>query len=104
MTRLLADELQARACRNLAKVKSFRELLQSTLDRYHKRVIDAAAVVAAMLEIKKDLEASASRAKLLGLSEEELGFYDAVAENYSTVDELESCPSGSARLLLRCIV
>ena len=57
LQRLLADEIELRASRNLSKAKSFRALLQGTLDRYHKRVIDAAAVVKAMLAIKKEIDA-----------------------------------------------
>ena len=85
LQRLLADEIELRASRNLSKAKSFRALLQGTLDRYHKRVIDAAAVVKAMLAIKKEIDATEAKAKALGLSEEEYAFYQAVQENASTV-------------------
>ena len=85
LQRLLADELTKRASKNLTKTQSFRELLEKTLDRYHKRIIDAAAVVQAMVQIRKDLETSDQRAAHLGLSEEELAFFDAVHENYATV-------------------
>jgi type I restriction enzyme R subunit len=85
LAKLLDDAIRSRAHRNLAKAKSFRELLQATLDRYHKRIIDAAAVIQKIVEIKNDIDADERRARLLGLSEEELGFYDAVHENYATV-------------------
>lgn len=78
LEKLIRDELTRRAARNLAKTKSFRELLEATLDRYHKRIIDAAAVVKAMAEIKKEMDADERRAKELGLSDEELAFYDSV--------------------------
>ena len=85
LTKLMSDEIRAKASKNLAKARSFRELLQTTLDRYHKRVIDAAAVVKAIVEMKKEMDADAKRTRLLGLSEEELAFYDAVYENYAKV-------------------
>ncbi|MCP4602385.1 MAG: type I restriction endonuclease subunit R [Proteobacteria bacterium] len=85
LAKLMGDEIRHKAARNLAKAKSFRELLQNTLDRYHKRVIDAATVVQTILEMKKEMDADARRTKLLGLSEEELAFYDAVHENYAKV-------------------
>lgn len=78
LEKLMRDEIVLRAARNLAKAKSFRELLEATLDRYHKRIIDAAAVVRAMVEMKKEFDADERRAKALGLSDEELAFYDAV--------------------------
>lgn len=85
LQKLLNDELQRRRKKNLAKAKTFRELLERTLQRYHQRVIDAAAVIQAMIQIRKDMDAEDKRAKKLGLSEEELAFYDAVAENAAKV-------------------
>ena len=85
LQKLLADELTRRAARNLAQTKSFRALLEATLARYHKRIIDAAAVVQAMVQIRKDMDATDKRVAELGLSEEELAFYDAVRDNYATV-------------------
>ncbi|MCC6322727.1 MAG: type I restriction endonuclease subunit R [Phycisphaerales bacterium] len=85
LEKLLADEIHTRAKGNLAKAKTFRELLEATLQKYHNRLIDAAAVIRAMLEIKKDMEASDQRAARLGLAEDELAFYDAVAANYENV-------------------
>ncbi len=89
LEKLLADEIHMRAKKNLAKAKTFRELLEATLQNYHNRLIDAAAVIRAMLEIKKDMEASDQRAAQLGLAEDELAFYDAVAANYENVYGVE---------------
>jgi type I restriction enzyme R subunit len=85
LQRLLADELTRRAARNLAQTKSFRALLEATLARYHKRIIDAAAVVEAMVQIRKDIDATNKRVAEVGLTEEELAFYDAVRDNYATI-------------------
>lgn len=85
LEKLLADEIHMRAKKNLAKAKTFRELLEATLQKYHNRLIDAAAVIRAMLEIKEDMEASDQRAAELGLAEDELAFYDAVAATYENV-------------------
>jgi type I restriction enzyme R subunit len=78
LERLLRDELQRRERQNLAKTRSFRELLDKTLQRYHARLIDAAAVVEAMVAIRKDMEKDESRGKALNLAPDELAFYDAV--------------------------
>ncbi|GMV39966.1 MAG: hypothetical protein AMXMBFR64_16820 [Myxococcales bacterium] len=85
LQKLLADELTRRMAHNIARTRSFRELLEATLERYHKRIIDAAAVVAAMVQIRKDLDATDARVAALGLTEEELAFYDAVHDNYAAV-------------------
>jgi type I restriction enzyme R subunit len=59
--------------------------LEKTLQKYHNRLIDAAAVVKAMLQIRQEMEESDRRAAELGLEAEELAFYDAVAANYDTI-------------------
>src|SRR5207249_4825935 len=89
LEKLVADEIQARQRRNLAKARSFRELLEKTLQKYHNRLIDAAAVVKAMLQIRQEMEESDRRAASLGLEEEELAFYDAIAANYDDVYGVE---------------
>ncbi|MGQ0545293.1 MAG: type I restriction enzyme endonuclease domain-containing protein [Betaproteobacteria bacterium] len=83
----IADELTRRAGRNPAKTRSFRELLEQTLERCHKRIIDAAAVVKAMVQIAKEMRADDKRAKELNLSEEELAFYDTVRARYKDVHD-----------------
>lgn len=85
LERLLADEIQWRERRNLAKAKSFKELLEKTLQKYHNRLIDAAAVIRAMIQIRQDMETDDKRAAELGLGQDELAFYDAVATNYDKV-------------------
>ncbi len=62
-----------------------RELLEQTLRNYHNRLIDAAAVIQAMIRIRQDIQADNRRAAELGLNEEELAFYDAVAEKYDDI-------------------
>lgn len=82
LEKLLADEIQMRERGNLAQARSFRALLEATLQKYHNRLIDAAAVIRAMVQIRRDMDAADQRAAALGLSTEELAFYDAVAAIY----------------------
>jgi type I restriction enzyme R subunit len=85
LEKLLHDEIVRRQKRNLAKSRSFRELLEKRLQEYHNRLIDAAAVVQAMIDIHREMQADDQRAAELGLSSEELAFYDSVAESYPDV-------------------
>lgn len=85
LEKLMKDEFKALARRNPARARSFRAILEETLKKYHSRLIDAAAVVKAMIEIRQQAEGDQRRARLLGLVDEELAFYDAVAENYANV-------------------
>lgn len=75
---LLSDEIRTHERRNLAEAKSLRALLEATIARYHNRLIDAAAVIAEMIELRKQLENQHRRAVDLGVTEEELAFYDAL--------------------------
>ncbi len=62
-------------------------MLETTLKKYHNRLIDAAAVVKAMLQIRQEMLDDERRAKQLNFADDELAFYDAVAVNYATVYE-----------------
>lgn len=85
LEKLMADELNRRRPSNLAKDRSFRELLEKTLQKYHNRLIDAAAVVKTLLAMKREMDEDERRAEELGLAPEEVAFYDAVAANHEAV-------------------
>jgi type I restriction enzyme R subunit len=85
LEKLIADEIQIRKKKNLAKAKSFKELLENTLKKYHNRLIDAAAVIRAMIRIREEMENDDRRTEELGLNEEELAFYDSVSKNYNDI-------------------
>ncbi|MBC8063329.1 MAG: DUF3387 domain-containing protein, partial [Chlorobia bacterium] len=85
LEQLMRDELTRMKARHGITVKSFQELLEATLRKYHNRLIDAAAVVNAMIDMRKQWEASRVRAEHLGLTEEELTFYDAVAQQQGSL-------------------
>lgn len=87
LQKLIEDEIQARRKKNLAKARSFQEMLEATLQRYHNRLIDAAAVVKALVQMRREWDTEDERAKALNLDAEELAFYDAVAANYATIYE-----------------
>ena len=92
LTKLLDDEIRHRERSNLAKYRSFRELLEKTLQRYNNRAIQAADVVRVLIQIKRDIDREARRTEQLNLSAEELAFYDAVAENVASLyDEKFLC-------------
>jgi type I restriction enzyme, R subunit len=85
LQRLLDDEIKRVLHKNQARARSFAELLRATLERYHNRLIDAAAVIREIIRIRDELRAEEQRAGALGLENDELAFYDAVAANLGTV-------------------
>ena len=92
LQKILADEIRVREKTNLAKYRSFKEMLEQNLQKYHNRAIQAADVVRVMIEIRKDMDNEAARSKTLNLSPEEIAFYDAVAVNAAKLfDEKTLC-------------
>ena len=92
LAKILADEIRVREKMNLAKYRSFKEMLEQTLQKYHNRAIQAADVVRVMLDIRKDIDNEAARSKALNLTPEEIAFYDAVAANVANLfDEKTLC-------------
>src|SRR4030095_3378116 len=89
LEKLLRDEIQFRQRKNLAQARSFRELLEETIRKYHNRLLDAAAVIQEIIKIRKEMESVDQRAKDLNLDSEEIAFYDAVSENYGQIYEMK---------------
>ena len=87
LQKLMFDEIRLRERKNLKKYRSFREMLEETLKKYHNRLVDAATVVTVLIQIRNNIDSDNKRAGELGLLEEELAFYDAVAENLEALYE-----------------
>ncbi len=83
LRRLLADEIKARSKANIVEATKFSERLDDTLRRYHNRAVDSLQVIEELIALAKDISAAHARSTELGLTTEELAFYDALAENGS---------------------
>ncbi|MCX7975094.1 MAG: type I restriction endonuclease subunit R [Candidatus Aminicenantes bacterium] len=83
--KLLNAEVQMRKSKNLVQSKSFAEMLQEAINRYQNRSIEALQVIEELIEIAREIRKSDNRGEILGLSEEELAFYDALETNDSAV-------------------
>jgi len=88
LRRLLSDEIKSRARRNVTQTRSFADKLEEAILRYQNRALTAAQVIAALIEIAKEVRAAAKRGETLGLSDDELAFYDALGVNDSAVQVL----------------
>tara|TARA_R110000851_G_scaffold77514_3_gene170529 strand:+ start:9784 stop:12702 length:2919 start_codon:yes stop_codon:yes gene_type:complete len=76
---ILKDEIKLRLHKNIKKYTSLREELEKVIDRYHANALDSYATIAELVERAKELQHEDERTKALGLSEEELAFYDILA-------------------------
>ena len=88
LRKLLEGEIKTRRRKNLVQARSFAEMLEQTIRRYQNRAIEAAQVIEELIALAKEMRAASSRGEVLGLSEEELAFYDALETNDSAVKVL----------------
>ncbi len=88
LERLLEGEIKTRFAGNVVQSKKFSELLADVVKRYQNRAIETAQVIEELIEMAKKFRAAASRGEELGLSDDEVRFYDALADNESAVREL----------------
>lgn len=86
LRKLLADEIKVRAKRNLVESRSLMEMLESSIKRYHNKVITAAEVIEDLIRLSKHIVEQDNVAKELGLTDYEYAFYTAVAENDSAME------------------
>ena len=88
LQKLLKGELAVRRRRNVVQARSFAEMLEQTVHRYANRAIEAAQVIEELIQLARDMREANARGEALGLSEEELAFYDALETNDSAVQVL----------------
>ncbi len=83
LRRLLADEIKAHARTNIVQSQKLSERLDETLRKYHNRVVDSLQVIEELIALANEIKAHSTKAAELGLSQEEVAFYEALAENGS---------------------
>ena len=88
LQKLLKGELAARRRKNVVQARSFAEMLEETLRRYQNRAVEAAQVIEELIELAREMREANARGDDLGLSEDELAFYDALETNDSAVQVL----------------
>jgi type I restriction enzyme R subunit len=88
LEKLLKDELKVRSKRNLVQSQLFSEKLKQTLNAYHNRAIATQEVIEELIKLAKEMDAAGKRGENLGLTDDEIAFYDALAANESAVQAM----------------
>jgi type I restriction enzyme R subunit len=83
LEKLLKDEIKERAKRNLVLAELLSEKLKKTLNAYHNRAIATHEVIEELISLAKEVDAANKRGEQLGLTSDEVAFYDALATNNS---------------------
>jgi type I restriction enzyme R subunit len=94
LRKLLAGEIRTRRRKNVVQSRSFLEMLENTLRKYQNRAIEAAQVIEELIGLARDMREASARGEALGLTEDEVAFYDALETNDSVAD----CPASSLSL------
>jgi len=88
LAKLLNDELKVRSKRNLVQSQLFSEKLKKTLNAYHNRAIATQEVIEELIRLAKEMDAASKRGADLGLTDDEVAFYDALAANDSAIQAM----------------
>jgi len=88
LKRLLNDELKNLKRKNIVQSRNFSEMLEKAMIRYQNRAIETAQVIEELIKLAKKMRESQKRGEELNLREDELAFYDALADNQSARDVL----------------
>lgn len=88
LRKLLSGEIKVRLRKNVVQAKSFAEMLEQAVRKYQNRAIEAAQVIEEMIGLAKDMRRAHERGERLGLTEDEMAFYDALETNDSAVKVL----------------
>ena len=89
LKRLLQGEIKSRFASNVVQDRKFSEMLAGVIQRYQNRSIETAQVMEELIAMAKKFREAAGRGEQLGLREDEVKFYDALANNESAVRELQ---------------
>lgn len=88
LRKLINDGIRSRSKSNVVQTKAFSERLEDAVARYHSNAITTAAVLQELIHLAKDIRAARQRGEEQGLCEDEIAFYDALAENESAIQLL----------------
>ena len=81
LEKLLRDGIKAKTRNNVIQEKKYSDRLLETLRKYHDRSIETAQVIEELIQMAKYFQEAMNRHEDLGLNEDEVAFYDALANN-----------------------
>ena len=88
LKKLLNDQIRIRLKKNIVQQRSFLELLEKAIKAYTNKSIETAEIIQELIDLAKKIREEQNRGKDLGLNEDEIAFYDALADNESAKEVL----------------
>ena len=89
LKRLIAEQVTIYKRTNLVKSEKFSEIIQSAMNKYLNGLLTNEEVIAELLKLAKDIAKAHEEGEALGLSQDELAFYDAITKPQAIKDFYE---------------
>ena len=81
LKKLINDEIRSMSRRNVVQGRNFSELLEKTLLEYQNRTLEAVQIILELIELAKQMRDAPKHGDKLGLSEDEMAFYNALVDH-----------------------
>ncbi len=85
LRKLLESEIKTRGRKNLVQARSFAVMLENAIRLYQNRAIEISQVIEELIALARGLKEADVRGEKLGLTKDEVAFYDALEVNGSAV-------------------
>lgn len=85
LRKLLEGEINTCGRKNIVQARSFSEMLENAIRKYQNRAIETAQVIEELITLAKEMREAGKRGEKLGLTDDEIAFYDALEVNDSAV-------------------
>jgi type I restriction enzyme R subunit len=85
LQKLLKGEIKTRSRKSVVKARSFAEMLEKSLIKYQNRAVETAQVIEELIALAREMREAEQRGEQLGLTDDEIAFYDALEVNDSAV-------------------
>lgn len=83
LRKLIQDEIDAKLRKNVVQSRKFSDMLDESIRQYENRSIETAVIIEELIQTANEVQATIKRGMILGLSDAEIAFYDALVENDS---------------------
>ena len=87
LRRILNDEIRVKMLKNTRKATTLKDALDKVLSEYHKNGLDSIAAIKHLLDIANEFRNEDKRRRELGLTEEELAFYDLLSSKQALLNQ-----------------
>ncbi len=85
LKRMLRDNINYNRRQNIIQSKKFSELIEESITKYEKHIIDTTQFINILIQLAKEMNEASQRGVKLGLTNEELAFYDALGTDDAAV-------------------